>query len=127
MLMDAPPPNEDPAPFLRAAKWLDSNGMRSPHILAEDAARGLVLLEDFGEIRMRDYLDAWPEHEHAVYVGAVDTLVRLHRLTGGPFLGYSLSEYQREARLFVEWYCSAQNLTVDGPGFSAAWKQALGQ
>ena len=22
MLMDAPPPNEDPAPFLRAAKWL---------------------------------------------------------------------------------------------------------
>ena len=26
MLMDAPPPNEDPAPFLRAAKWLDANG-----------------------------------------------------------------------------------------------------
>ena len=57
MLMDAPPPNEDPAPFLRAAKWLDANGMRAPQILAEDAARGLVLLEDFGEARMRDYLD----------------------------------------------------------------------
>ena len=49
MLMDAPPPNEDPAPFLRAAKWLDANGMRAPYILAEDARRGLVLLEDFGE------------------------------------------------------------------------------
>ena len=62
MLMDAPPPNEDPAPFLRAAKWLDGNGMRAPHILAEDAQRGLVLMEDFGEVRMREYLDrggAW--------------------------------------------------------------------
>ena len=54
MLMDAPPPQEDPQPFLRAAKWLDANGLRAPHILAEDAARGLVLLEDFGEVRMRE-------------------------------------------------------------------------
>ena len=29
MLMDAPPPNEDPQPFLRAARWLDGNGMRA--------------------------------------------------------------------------------------------------
>ena len=41
MLMDAPPPNEDPEPFLRAAKWLDANGLRAPHIYAEDAARAL--------------------------------------------------------------------------------------
>ena len=40
MLMDAPPPNEDPRPFLRAAKWLDANGLRAPHVLAEDTARG---------------------------------------------------------------------------------------
>ena len=34
--------------------------MRAPRILAEDAPRGLVLLEDFGKSRMRDYLDQWP-------------------------------------------------------------------
>ena len=39
MLMDAPPPHEDPLPYLRAAKWLDANGLRAPRILAEDAAR----------------------------------------------------------------------------------------
>ncbi len=127
MLMDAPPPNEDPAPFLRAAKWLDANGMRAPHILAEDPLRGLVLLEDFGEARMRDYLDQWPDDEREVYSAAVEALAELHRLPPGPFLDYSMSEYLREARLFTEWYCTAQNLYVDAAGFTAAWEAVLGQ
>ena len=125
MLMDAPPPNEDPAPFLRAAKWLDANGMRAPQIFAEDASRGLVLLEDFGEVRMRDYLDQSPADEREIYIAAVDALVALHRLPAGPFVDYDLSEYLREARLFVDWYCTARGLAVDVPGFSAAWEQAL--
>jgi N-acetylmuramate 1-kinase len=127
MLMDAPPPNEDPEPYLRAAKWLDANGLRAPYIYAEDAARGLVLIEDFGEVRMREYLDQWPGDERAVYTTAVDTLVELHRLPSGPFLDYSLAEYKREAKLFTEWYCPAQGLTVDEPGYVRAWERALGE
>jgi aminoglycoside/choline kinase family phosphotransferase len=126
MLMDAPPPKEDPQPFLRAAKWLDANALRAPHILAEDAARGLVLLEDFGDIRMREYLDDWPADEAEVYRAAIDTLVTLHRLPHGPFLDYSMSEYVREAKLLTEWYCPAQGLTIDGPGYVAAWEKVLG-
>jgi aminoglycoside/choline kinase family phosphotransferase len=125
MLMDAPPPNEDPGPFLRAAKWLDSNGMRAPHILAENLDRGLVLLEDFGIARMRDYLDQWPDDERETYRAAVDALVDLHKLPPGPFLDYNLAEYKREARLLVDWYCPAQNLYVDGNAYGAAWEEAL--
>ena len=127
MLMDAPPPHEDPSPFLRAAKWLDANGLRAPHILGEDLARGLVLLEDFGEARMRDYLDQWPADEKGIYAAAIDVLAELHRLPPGPFLDYSLSEYMREVRLFTEWYCSAQNLYIDADSFTAAWEAVLGQ
>ena len=127
MLMDAPPPNEDPAPFLRAAKWLDANGMRAPYVLAEDAARGLVLLEDFGEVRMREYLDSWPADEREIYRAAIDALTDLHRLPPGPFLDYSMSEYKREVSLFTDWYCPAQNLYIDGPGYTAAWEKALGE
>jgi aminoglycoside/choline kinase family phosphotransferase len=125
MLMDAPPPNEDPRPFLRAARWLDGNGLRAPQIFAEDAERGLVLLEDFGQARMRDYLDQWPDDEREVYRAAVDTLVALHRLPAGPFTDYGMSEYLREVRLLVEWYCPAQGLSVDLPGYAAAWELAL--
>jgi N-acetylmuramate 1-kinase len=125
MLMDAPPPEENPVPFLRAAQWLDENGLRAPRIYAADEARGLVLLEDFGTARMRDYLDEWPGDEAQIYAGAVDTLVALHRLPAGPFLDYTLSVYQREAKLLVDWYCPAQNLYVDGDGYAAAWAQVM--
>ncbi|MBW8783531.1 MAG: phosphotransferase [Novosphingobium sp.] len=125
MLMDAPPPNEDIAPFLRIARWLEGNGLRAPRIYAEDTARGLVLLEDFGDARMRDYLDQWPDDAPEVYRKAVDTLVELHRLPHGPFNNYNLAEYQREARLLVDWYCPAQNLYVDGNAYAAAWEEVL--
>lgn len=127
MLMDAPPPHEDPGPFLRAARWLDGNGMRAPLILAEKPDRGFVLLEDFGDARMRDYLDQWPDDELTIYKAAVDALVQLHDLPPGPFLDYSMSEYQRETRLFIDWYCTAQRLYVDVAGFTAAWEAVLGE
>ncbi|VWX51256.1 aminoglycoside phosphotransferase family protein [Novosphingobium sp. 9U] len=125
LLMDAPPPNEDPQPFLRAARWLDANGMRAPRILADEAEKGLVLLEDFGTARMRDYLDEYPADEMDVYKGAIDALVALRALPAGPFLDYSMSEYMREVRLFTEWYCPAQNLYADAAGYTAAWEQVL--
>jgi aminoglycoside/choline kinase family phosphotransferase len=126
MLMHAPPPNEDPEPFLRAAKWLDSNGLRAPVVLAEDMASGLVLLQDFGDVRMREYVDAWPQDAETVYRTAIDTLLSLHQLPPGPFTQYTLAEYQREAKLFIDWYCPAQGLYVDGPSWTEAWAEALG-
>ena len=126
MLMHAPPPNEDPEPFLRAAKWLDSNKLRAPVILAEDMSSGLVLLQDFGEVRMREYVDAWPQDAEAVYRVAIDTLLELHQLPPGPFTQYTLAEYQREAKLFIDWYCPAQGLYIDGPSWTEAWAEALG-
>lgn len=125
MLMDAPPPNEDPTPFLRSATWLDANGLRAPRILAEEAARGLVLLEDFGDVRMREYVDQWPDDERAIYRAAIDALLELHRLPPGPFLDYSMSEYVREAKLLTEWYCPAQNLYPDTASYITAWEQVL--
>lgn len=125
MLMDAPPPQEDAEPFLRAARWLDENGMRVPRIIAEDTEKGLVLIEDFGRTRMREYLDQWPDDEAEVYRTAINALVELHELPGGPFGDYTLSEYLRETQLLVDWYCTSQNLYIDGNGYTAAWEEVL--
>ena len=125
MLMHAPPPEEDPVPFLKVAAWLTDNGMRAPQILAEDAAQGWVLTEDFGNDRMRDWLDLYPQDETHAYETAIDALVELHKLPAGPFEPYDLATYQREAALFTEWYCPAVGLAVDEAGYAAAWEEVL--
>lgn len=125
MLMHAPPPNEDPRPFLHVARWLSDNGMRAPRILAEDAAAGSVLTEDFGDGRVREWIDTHPADEEAIYQAAVDALVDLHRLPPGPFDPYDMEVYQREAGLLTEWYCPAMGLNVDEDGFREAWDETL--
>lgn len=125
MLMHAPPPHEDPAPFLHVARWLADQGLRAPAILAAEPQAGWVLTEDFGNDRMRDWLDLNPAHERAAYEAAVEALVALHRVPAGPFAPYDMAVYAREAALLTEWYCPAQGLDVDADGYAAAWEEAL--
>ena len=125
MLMYAPPPEEDPAPFLKVGAYLAENGMRAPQIYAEDAAKGWVLLEDFGNDRMRDWLDDNPDGESSAYAGAIDALVELADKPAGPFEPYDLATYQREAALLTQWYCPAMELAVDEPNYASAWDEAL--
>lgn len=125
MLMDAPPPHEDPGPFLDVGTWLAEHGHRAPSIHAEDRARGLVLIEDFGNDRMRDWLDDNGHAERETYERAIDTLVRLRQSPPGPFAPYDLDTYQREAALFTEWYCPAMRLEVDAEGYRAAFEEVL--
>ncbi len=125
MLMHAPPPHEDPAPFLHVAQWLNDHGMRGPAILASEPEVGWVLTEDFGNDRMRDWLDLNPKDERAAYEAAVEALAALHRLPPGPFAPYDMAVYQREAALLTEWHCPAQGLEVDAESYSAAWAEVL--
>ena len=125
MLMHAPPPHEDPAPFLHVANWLNEHRMRAPAILAAEPEAGWVLTEDFGNDRMRDWLDANPQHERAAYEAAVEALVALHKRAPGPFALYDMTVYQREAGLLTEWYCPAQGLDVDVESYAAAWEEVL--
>ena len=130
VLMDAPPPHEDPRPFLAVAGWLTERGFAAPAILAADPEAGLVLLEDFGDERMREAADAAsdaaPDAAMPLYERAVDLLVDLRRHPAGPFAPYDRAVLHREAALFVDWYCPAIGLEVDGAGWTTAWDAVLG-
>src|SRR4051812_19037451 len=60
VLMDAPPPHEDPRPFVAVAEWLASVGLSAPEILARDLDKGMLLLGDFGDWRLRGWLHTHP-------------------------------------------------------------------
>ncbi len=121
ILMDAPPPHEDPGPFLAVAAWLSAHGFAAPAIHAADPEAGLVLLEDFGDARMREAVDACADDIDPLYAAATDILVDLARQLAGPFPPYDRAVLHREAGLLVEWYCPAVELDVDVAGYAAAW------
>lgn len=125
ILMDAPPPHEDPRPFISIARWLTGRGFAAPAILAENLEHGLVLLEDFGDARLRETVDAAPESELRLYEEAVDLLIRLGQHESADIRAYDLAEYQREAGLLPEWYTPAVGLEVDMQGYVDAWDAVL--
>ena len=126
VLMDAPPPHEDPRPFISVAEWLVSTGLSAPEILARDLDRGLLLLGDFGSERLRETLDTDPQRERELYEVATDVLVHLHRhrpMQGLPQHG--LEQWLTELELFTEWYCPAVGADVDRDGYRDAWTEVL--
>lgn len=125
ILMDAPPPHEDPRPFIEVAQWLVARGFPAPVIFGTDLEQGLVLIEDFGDARMRETVDAAPESLLRMYEAAVDILIRLRGEPAGPWRPYDRKELQREADLLTEWYCPAIGLTVDTDGYAKAWGEVF--
>ena len=126
VLMDAPPPHEDPRPFIAVAEWLLSRGLSAPEILARDLDRGLLLLGDFGDSRLRETLDSDPGREHALYGLATDVLVHLHGhppMDGLPVHG--LEQWLDEVKLFTDWYCPAVGVAVDADAYQQAWREVL--
>ena len=127
ILMDSPPDKgEDPRPFIAIARWLTQRGFAAPEILHEDLDQGLVLLQDFGDARMRETVDAAPESELRLYEEAVDLLIRLRDHPAADDIGpYSPSQYHRETKLLPEWYCPAVGLETDDDGYNDAWNAVL--
>ncbi|HET7816834.1 MAG TPA: phosphotransferase [Sphingomicrobium sp.] len=126
VLMDAPPPHEDPRPFVAVAEWLASVGLSAPEILARDLDKGLLLLGDFGDWRLREFLDGDPARERELYELATDVLVHLHRHDPMPGLPvHGLDQWLEELDLFTRWYCPALGLEVDVGAYRAAWREVL--
>ncbi|MEM8799925.1 MAG: phosphotransferase [Pseudomonadota bacterium] len=116
LIMDAPPPGERVIPFIAIANWLRGEGLPAPQIYVADHASGLLLLEDFGSYDVARVLAEQNGDESTIYRSLVHTLVMLQRalppaalpVGGGnkPYAlpDYTLSEFTREYRLFIEWY-----------------------
>ncbi|MCA8933356.1 MAG: aminoglycoside phosphotransferase, partial [Rhodospirillaceae bacterium] len=106
LLMDVPLDLEPIQPFLTLARHLGRLGFSAPRILAEDAAAGLALIEDFGEATYTRLLDAGAD-PRPLYERAVDVLVALHAdpraavVDAPPF---DLAPLMVEVHLFVDWY-----------------------
>lgn len=107
ILMDAPPP-EDIRPFTRIARHILSAGLSAPEIIAEDAAEGFLLLEDFGHATHAALLDAGADAA-PLYAEAAATLAALHEAPPPPGLpaweGAAMA--RATAATFLDWWWPA--------------------
>jgi N-acetylmuramate 1-kinase len=131
VLMDAPPPQEDVRPFLAVAGILRRLGLSAPAVLAQDAAAGLLLLEDLGDGTYTRLLAAGAE-EHFLYALAVDALIELQRRfdpAAASLPPYDEARLLAEAALLVDWYLPA--MTGEAPSdvlretYRDAWRAVL--
>ncbi|UHQ19683.1 phosphotransferase [Lysobacter sp. KIS68-7] len=103
IVMDSPPDKEDVKPWLRIRALLEGNGVRVPHLLAEDTEHGFLLLEDLGPDTYLHVLHA--DNADALFDDAITQLLRIQATPipeGMPV--YDEALLLRELRLFDEWF-----------------------
>jgi aminoglycoside/choline kinase family phosphotransferase len=113
--VDAPPPHEDSARFARLARAFRSAGLNAPEVLAEEHARGFLVVSDLGTTT---YLQALtPLNADQLYGDAMASLVRLQRgLATADLPPYDADLLQRELALFRDWLLEALlGLTLSAP------------
>jgi len=80
VLMDTPP-GDGVTAFLAVGRWLRAGGLHPPAVLADDAAAGLLLLEDLGDTLFARLDPGDPDGLHRAYGAAVDVLIHLGACT----------------------------------------------
>jgi len=130
LLMDAPPPQEDVRPWCKISRHLDRLGLSAPAIYEADEAKGLLVIEDYGD-------ETFPlamKHGDAtaLYASAVDTLVALHRAPAALDIDvgdYDLSTLIEKASLLLEWFVPAMGggdvSAAARAEYEAAWRAIL--
>jgi aminoglycoside/choline kinase family phosphotransferase len=118
--MDAPPEREDCRAFIHVAALLRAAGVNAPQVIAQDLARGFLLLTDLGDT---PYLAALNEdNADRLFGDAIEALIKWQLASRpGELPPYDEALLRRECDLFPEWYL-ARHLAFD---LSSAQRQVL--
>ena len=117
VIMDAPPAQENCAPFVHVAGLMQAAGLNVPRILAWDEARGFMLMSDLGPQTLMELIDR--EHPQANlprYLQATDALIVWQRASApGVLPPYDEALLRRELALFPDWYLARhKGVAVEG-------------
>ena len=117
IIMDAPPAQENCAPFVQVAGLMAQAGLRVPEVLAWEQAQGFMLLSDLGARTMMDVIQPErPQANAALYNQATDALLAWQLASKpGVLPAYDEPLLRRELALFPDWYLTQhKGVSVDG-------------
>jgi aminoglycoside/choline kinase family phosphotransferase len=103
--MDAPPPQEDCAPFVHASEIFAEAGLNVPRVRAKDLSQGFLLLTDLGDTTYLAAIAKGQGSYDKLYRDACMALVTLQKASRPEvFPAYDEALLTREMRLFPDWY-----------------------
>ena len=117
IVMDAPPAQENCAPFVQVAGLMRDAGLNVPRILDWDETGGFMLMTDLGARTMMEVIERdHPEANRALYAQALDALLAWQQASRpGVLPPYDEALLRRELRLFPDWYLQRhRGVTLDG-------------
>lgn len=122
VIMDAPPPQENCAPFVAIDHLLASAGINVPVIHAQDLERGFLLLSDLGR---KTYLEIiGDDNADALFADAIDALLAQQQLPmQAPLPSYDTALLRRELELFPEWYVGRELKLTFTEAQQASWQR----
>lgn len=111
IIMDAPPANEDCGPWLHVQQVFQAAGAHVPEVLAQDLARGFLLLSDLGSTTYLQALDA--ANAAPLYADAIAALVKIQQASRpGVLPAYDRALLRRELDLFPQWFLAEHHRIV---------------
>jgi aminoglycoside/choline kinase family phosphotransferase len=126
VLMDASRALASVAPFVRVDEHLRRLDFSAPTILARDEAKGLLLLEDFGDATFARLLESGAEPEK-LFALATDVLVALHQhpqaIPGG-LRAYDPHKMLADIELYLDW-CTPGISETGRNEFKTVWREVL--
>ena len=133
ILMDCPPTYCRVEPFIEIAHYLRSQNLSSPEIFHFDTEKGFIILEDFGEVSIKNVVQNSLHdlsRQKDIYFSMLDLLVLLQQ----NIPSFSLKVYDNnlllnELKLFTDWYILyrlKRNLSViELDDFKDIWQEIL--
>jgi len=133
IVMDAPPPQEDVAPFVHVAGLIAAAGLHGPRVLAADTQHGFLLLDDLGSELYLQALQAAqasadPRRADSLMLDAIAALVAWQlKVPATALPPYDDALLRRELALFPDW-CVARECGVTWSAAErATWDEACDQ
>ncbi|MBC3420667.1 phosphotransferase [Pseudomonas sp. RW3S2] len=122
VIMDAPPPQENCAPFVAIDHLLAGAGINVPAIHAQDLERGFLLLSDLGR---KTYLEIiGDDNADSLFADAIDALLAQQQLPmQAPLPSYDTALLRRELELFPEWYVGRELKLAFTEAQQASWQR----
>lgn len=105
IVMDAPPPEEDCAPFVRIAQDWFKEGIAVPKVMAQNLEQGFLLLQDFGDDQLLPHLEQGEAVANELYTKALEALIPIQYHSDPELPHYDHAMLLREMHLFRDWFC----------------------